>query len=83
LLLSYDDLLPAEYLPYSSQKQCMYAVGLMLSRGTGEYLQLERVSAGDDDDLPMAPLFLAWWLSPEPSLLITADGQGWSWSRHD
>ena len=81
LLVSYDDLVPTEYLPYSNQKQCMYAVGLMLSKGEAGYLRLERVSAGVDDGLPMAPLFLAWWLTTDPSIWLTADGQGWSWSR--
>jgi hypothetical protein len=29
----------------------------------------------------MAPLFIAWWLSPERTLRLTADGQGWVFSR--
>lgn len=82
LLVSYDDLLPTEYLPYSTQKECRYGVGLVLSKGAAGYIALERVSAGTDDELPMAPQFMAWWLTAEPSLSLTADGQGWSWSRH-
>lgn len=82
LLVSYDDLLPTEYLPNSKQKQCMYGVALMLSGGEAEHLSLDRVTAGTDDELPMAALFMAWWLTAEPSLALTADGQGWSWSRH-
>jgi hypothetical protein len=82
LLVSYDERVPAEYLRYSKQKPCMYAVGLMLSKGEAGHLRLERVSAGVDDELPVAPLFLAWWLTAEPSIWLTADGQGWSWSRH-
>jgi hypothetical protein len=29
----------------------------------------------------MAPLFMAWVLSTDDSMRITADGQGWIWSR--
>ncbi len=31
--------------------------------------------------LPIAPLFMAWALSAEPELAITAGGQGWAWRR--
>jgi Beta-ketoacyl synthase, N-terminal domain len=81
LLVSYDDLLPAEYLPYSKQRQCMYAVGFTLCAVPVGGLALEVVAAEADELLPMAPLFVAWWLSAEPAMRITADGQGWAWSR--
>ena len=81
LLVSYDDPVPAEYSPYCKEKQCMYAAGLLLSNGGHGGLTLERAAAGTDDLLPLAPLFLAWWLSAEPQVYITADGQGWVWRR--
>jgi hypothetical protein len=83
LLVSYDEPLPAEYVPYSTQQQCLYAAALMLSTGTGARVELARAPAASNEALPMAPLFLAWWLSAEPSLRITADGQGWAWSRQE
>jgi hypothetical protein len=46
-------------------------------------VELARAPAASNEALPMAPLFLAWWLSAEPSLRITADGQGWAWSRQE
>jgi beta-ketoacyl synthase-like protein len=81
LLVSYDDQLPAEYLPYSNLKQCMYAVGLMLSAAPRGGVALDSVAAETDELLPMGPLFMAWWLSAERALRMTADGQGWIWSR--
>ncbi len=82
LLVCYDDLLPEEFLPYSRLQQCRYAVGLMLGAGNSGGVELQRAAAATDDRLPLAPLFLAWWLSEEPSIRITAEGQGWSWIRH-
>jgi len=81
LLVSYDDVLPPEYLPYSRQKQCMYGVGIVLSAAPDAGVVLESVPAETDEALPMAPLFMAWWLSDEPAIRVTADGQGWAWSR--
>jgi Beta-ketoacyl synthase, N-terminal domain len=81
LLVSYEDLLPTEYLPYSKQTQCMYALGLVLRAEKDRGLMLETVAAETDELLPMAPLFMAWWASTEPTMRITADGQGWAWSR--
>ncbi|HZF31881.1 MAG TPA: beta-ketoacyl synthase chain length factor [Gammaproteobacteria bacterium] len=81
LLVSYEDLLPAEYLPYSAQKQCMYGLGLLL-RAERSGLTLDSVAAETDELLPMAPLFMAWWLSDEPAVQITAEGQGWAWKRN-
>jgi hypothetical protein len=81
LLVSYDDRLPPEYQPYSEQKQCMYALGLVLSAAVDGGIDLQRIPAEIDEPLPMAPLFIAWWLSPERTLRLTADGQGWVFSR--
>lgn len=82
LLVSYDDLLPTEYQPYSKQKQCLYGLALMLCAAFDDGVELEKIEAETDEELPMAPLFMAWWLSTEPATRITADGQGWAWSRH-
>jgi hypothetical protein len=83
LLVSYEDLLPPEYVPYSNQKQCMYAVALVLRAADhGHGLILECAPAQADELLPIAPLFIGWWLSADRAMRITADGQGWTWSRH-
>jgi hypothetical protein len=81
LLASYDEPLPPEYASYSSQRQCAHALGLLLRSAHGGGVALEPAPAERDEPLPMAPRFIAWWLSGEPSLRITADGQGWIWRR--
>jgi hypothetical protein len=82
LLVAYDDPLPAEYRAYSSQTQCLYGVALMLRLAARGGVTLETTTpGGDDEKLPLAPLFAAWWQSAEPSLRLAADGQGWLWSR--
>lgn len=82
LLVTYEDVLPEAYRPFSKQRQCMYAVGLMLRRSEHGGLTLESAEAEDDEPLPLAPLFMAWWLSSADEVHMTADGQGWTWRRH-
>lgn len=81
LLVSYDQALPPEYAFYSSQRSCTHALGLLLRAAHGNGVALEPASAQSDEPLPMGPLFIAWLLSGEPSLRITADGHGWIWRR--
>jgi hypothetical protein len=59
----------------------MYALGLVLTAARQGGVDLERAAAETDEPLPMAPLFMAWWLTREPKMRITADGQGWAWHR--
>ena len=81
LLVSYDEPLPSEYRPYSRQAQRSHALALLLAvAGTGG-LTLELQPAGVEENLPIAPLFMAWALSGGPALTITAGGQGWVWRR--
>jgi hypothetical protein len=81
LLVSYDEALPPEYASYSTQRQCTHALGLLLRSAQGDGVALEPAPAEHGEPLPMAPLFIAWALSGEPSLRIAADGQGWVWRR--
>ena len=81
LLVSYDEPVPEEYRPYLRQKQCLYALALLLRAADLPGVQLEPATAESDETLPMAPLFMAWASSAERSMRITADGQGWVWSR--
>jgi hypothetical protein len=82
LLVTYDEVLPAQYRPYSEQVQCTYAVAFMLRYAADAGLTLESTGRGGADDrLPLAPLFAAWWQSGEPSIELTAGGEGWLWKR--
>jgi hypothetical protein len=81
LLVTYDEPLPQEYAAYSSQTQCQYALGLLLRSHGGHGLVLRPAPAGQDEPLPLAPLFIAWAMSDDSTLRVTADGQGWVWSR--
>ena len=81
LLVCYDEPLPAEYAPYSSQRQCMYGLGLLLRLADTSGLTLDSAPAEKNQALPMAPLFISWALGTEPTLRITAETQGWIWSR--
>ncbi len=80
LLASYDEALPPEYAS-ASTRSCTYGLGLLLRAAHGDGVGLEPASPGKDEPLPMAPLFIAWLLSGEPSLHVTAGGQGWRWRR--
>jgi hypothetical protein len=82
LLVAYDDALPPEYRAYSGQLQCTYGAAFMLRLASRGGLTLQTAEPGPRDEaLPLAPSFAAWWTSTEPSLRLTADGQGWVWSR--
>jgi hypothetical protein len=81
LLVSYDGPLPPEYAPYSEQAPCTHALGLLLRVAERGGFVLEPAPAERDEPLPLAPLFIAWTHSDEPTLRVTADGQGWIW-RH-
>ena len=81
LLACYDEALPTEYASYTSRRQCAHALGLLLRSADRGGVELEAAPVQRDEPLPMAPRFIAWWLSGEPSLRITADGQGWIWRR--
>jgi hypothetical protein len=81
LLVCYDEPLPADYVPYSTQRQCLYALGLLLELADGRGFVLNSAPAQLDEPLPMAQLFAAWAFSAEATLHISAEGQGWLWSR--
>jgi hypothetical protein len=81
LLVSYDDPLPPEYAPYSNQAHCSHALGLLLRAPERGGFVLEQAPPENDEPLPLAPLFIAWAESDEPALRVTADGQGWVWTR--
>jgi hypothetical protein len=81
LLVCYDEPLPDEYLPYSTQRQCRYALGLLLRESNSRGFSLQTTRGERDEALPMAPLFIAWALTSDPALHISAEGQGWLWKR--
>jgi len=82
LLVCCEDPLPAVYQPFSAQTQCTYSVALMLRLAERGGLALAFGSSDEEDDvLPFAPSFVAWWLSSARVLTLTADRQRWVWSR--
>ncbi len=81
LLVSYDEPLPAEYRPYTAQKQCLYGLALMLRSADAAGITLDPAPAEQDEPLPMGPVFIAWAESGRRALQIPADGQGWEWRR--
>jgi len=82
LLVCCEDPLPDVYRPFSRQIQCTYAVALMLRLAGRRGLTLAFSACdGEDDVLPFAPCFVAWWRSAAPVLSLTADRQCWVWSR--
>jgi hypothetical protein len=81
LLVSSDEPLPPEYAPYSNQARCSHALGLSLRAAERGGFVLEPAPPENDEPLPLAPLFIAWAEADESTLRVTADGQGWVWSR--
>jgi hypothetical protein len=81
LLVSYDEVLPVAYQPYGQQVQRSFALGLLLRVAAAGGITLQGSRAGTEDPLPITPLFMAWALSPDSALRLTAGGQGWEWQR--
>ena len=81
LLVSYDEPLPNDYRPYSTQQQRAHALALLLGVAPSGGLQLLRSEASVEEAAPLAPLFIAWALSADAELSRTAGGQGWTWRR--
>ncbi len=81
LLVSYDEVLPVEYQPYSRQVQRSFALALLLRAAADTGLTLQLSAADTEDPLPITPLFMAWALSTDSTLRLTAGGQGWEWRR--
>jgi hypothetical protein len=81
LLVSYDEVLPVVYQPYVEHVQRAFALGLLLRAAAEGGVSLHTARAGTEELLPIAPLFMAWALSTEPALELTAGGQGWEWKR--
>ena len=81
LLVSYDEPLPNEFRPYSTQQQRPHALALLLGVAPRGGFRLERVESAAEETAPLAPLFMAWALSAESELRRTAGGQGWTWRR--
>jgi hypothetical protein len=82
LVVTFDEALPDEYLPYSTQRPCGYALGLLLRAAGERGFSLQTAAPESDEPLPMAPVFMAWVLSADPTLRVTADGQGWTWTKN-
>jgi Beta-ketoacyl synthase, N-terminal domain len=81
LLVCYDEVLPSEYRPYSRQEQRSYALALLLGVAGNAGVTLEMHPGGVEERLPLAPLFMAWALSADATLELTAGGQRWAWRR--
>lgn len=81
LLVNYDEPLPSEYRPYSTQQQRAHALALLLGVAPSGGLSLVRSEPAVEETAPLAPLFMAWVLSASAELTRTAGGQGWTWRR--
>jgi len=81
LLVSYDEVLPAEYQSHTRHVQRTFALALLLRVASQGGLTLEQSRAATEELLPITPLFMAWVLSADPVLRVTAGGQGWEWRR--
>lgn len=81
LLVSYDEALPSEYRAYSAHEQRSHALALLLGSAASGGVTLELAAAAAEELAPIAPRFMAWALSAQRSLSLTAGGQGWVWTR--
>ena len=81
LLVSYDEVLPVEYQRYSRQVQRSFALALLVRAAADGGFTLQLSATETEEPLPITPLFMAWALSTDPALRLTAGGQGWEWAR--
>ena len=82
LLVCYDEPLPQEYAPVLDADPVPIRARLAAARRRRTRARAPTPAPAEQDEpLPLAPLFIAWALSSEPTMRITADGQGWIWSR--
>ena len=81
LLVSYDEVLPVDYQPYTRQVQRSFALALLLRGAPAGGFTLQESRTGTEELVPITPLFMAWALSTDPTLRLTAGGQGWEWQR--
>ncbi len=81
LLVSYDEVLPVVYQPYIEHVQRSFALALLLRVAAEGGITLQQSRAGTEDLVPISPLFMAWALSTDSVLRLTAGGQGWEWLR--
>lgn len=81
LLVDFDEIIPADYHPYTTQVQCDHALALLLRAAPDGGIAFSRTDAGAEQQLPQGPQFLAWLQGRDESLSLAADGLGWQWER--
>jgi hypothetical protein len=81
LLVDFDEVIPVDYHPYTTQVQCDHALALLLRASPDGGIRLSRIDAGAEQQLPQGPQFLAWLQGQDESLSLAADGLGWQWAR--
>jgi Beta-ketoacyl synthase, N-terminal domain len=89
LLVCADEVLPEAYATSLPETQCDQAVALLLEAADGDDLavRMQRtpgefgVTRQPQQDLPMGPQMLAWWMGAAPALELSAEGDGYCWSR--
>ena len=81
LLVDFDEIIPAEYRPYSRQVNCDHALAMLLRVAEHDGISVMSCEPGDEQALPQGPRFLSWLQSDEASLSLTSDARGWRWER--
>lgn len=81
LLVDSDDVLPEEYRTFGDRQGCPYAVALLLSAGDDSGVGMRSEAGGEGSALPIGPQFLAWWLSGDQSLELSAEDRLFVWER--
>lgn len=81
LLVDFDEVIPAEYRPYSDSIHCDHALALVLRAADGNGISFSADTARPESPLPLGPQFLAWLQGDARELGLAADGQSWRWAR--
>ncbi len=81
LLVDFDEVIPDEYQPYSSQVNSDHALALVLTVADKGGINVARTPPGEEESLPQGPVFLAWEQSDTAALSLTTQEQGWRWDR--
>jgi hypothetical protein len=82
LLVDHDDSIPEPYRPFVPCDRNQYALAMILRASHDDSgVRLDLIAPSVAEEQAAGPHFLSWWLSEQPSLTLSAERQGFRWTR--